>query len=198
MKAWVWTGLAVLSIAAVATGCAATRAGYATAPHVVVRRDGAFEIRDYPALQLAQTSMDRGENGGFMRLFDFISGKNEAGEKIAMTTPVFMERAPGGETGSMAFVLPEGKSRPPSPSRTNVWIREVAAGRFAAHRFPAPRPDAVRETAATGALREWLAKEGLQAVGDPVFAYFDPPWIPRWFRRNEVMLRLRESAGTAR
>jgi hypothetical protein len=34
----------------------------------------------------------------------------------------------------------------------------------------------------------------MTAEGKAMFAYFDPPWIPRWFRRNEVMLRV----GTGR
>jgi hypothetical protein len=26
--------------------------------------------------------------------------------------------------------------------------------------------------------------------GDPVFAYYDPPWTPAFLRRNEVMFRI--------
>jgi hypothetical protein len=28
----------------------------------------------------------------------------------------------------------------------------------------------------------------LVATGEPVFAYYDPPWTPGFMRRNEVMI----------
>ncbi len=31
---------------------------------------------------------------------------------------------------------------------------------------------------------------GLQTVGEPVFAFYDPPWTLPFFRRNEVMVEL--------
>jgi hypothetical protein len=35
-----------------------------------------------------------------------------------------------------------------------------------------------------------MAGQGLKTVSAPVYGYFDPPWIPNFLRRNEVMLRL--------
>lgn len=190
MKPWIWVGIAAVTLGMGVTGCTVTRAGYGTAAHTVVRTDGKFEVRDYAPLRLAETSMGRDENGGFSRLFDFISGKNAASQKIAMTTPVLMERGSGSQSGSMAFVLPQDLQSPPTPSQTNVWVRELPGGRFAVHRFAAPRPDPKREGAAATTLRTWMEQENLSPTGEPIFAYFDPPWIPRWFRRNEVMLRV--------
>ena len=190
MKPWIWVGIAAVTLGMGVTGCTVTRAGYKSAAHRVVRTDGKFAVRDYPALRLAETSMGEGENGGFKHLFNFISGKNDSSQKIAMTTPVFMERSSGSQPGSMAFVLPEDLQQPPSPSQTNVWLRERTGGRFAVYRFAAPRPDPKREAAAATALRTWMEQEQLSSTGEPIFAYFDPPWIPRWFRRNEVMLRV--------
>ena len=63
-------------------GCQATRSGYESAPYQVVRTDGKFELRDYPALTVVETPMARGGNeadGSFMRLFRFITG-GERGE----------------------------------------------------------------------------------------------------------------------
>jgi hypothetical protein len=190
MKPWIWVGMVVVTVAIGATGCTFTRAGYKSAAHTVVRTDGKFEVRDYAPLRLAETSMSGDENGGFSRLFNFISGKNASSQKIAMTTPVFMERPVGSQSGSMAFVLPEDLQQPPTPSQTNIWLREVPGGRFAVHRFAAPRPDPKREAIAASELRVWMEQEKLGPTGEPIFAYFDPPWIPRWFRRNEVMLRV--------
>ena len=66
-------------------GCQATRAGYESAPYKMGCTDGKFEFRDYPALTVVKTSMARGGNeadGSFNRLFRFITGGNEAKQKI--------------------------------------------------------------------------------------------------------------------
>ena len=38
-------------------GLQATRAGYESAPYEVVRSNGMFEVRDYPALRVVETPM---------------------------------------------------------------------------------------------------------------------------------------------
>ena len=83
-----------------------SRAATETPEYKVVRTDGKFEIRDYPALMLAGTSMEGAEmNGSFRRLFGFISGKNEGAEKIEMTAPVLIGTA--AEKRTMSFIMPK-------------------------------------------------------------------------------------------
>ena len=80
-------------MAFVLLGCYTAKAGYETAAYTVVRKDGKFELRDYPVMTVVETPMGRSGNtadGSFMRLYHFITGRNEAKQKIAMTTPVFM------------------------------------------------------------------------------------------------------------
>ena len=73
-----------LSLAALtgllAVGCGTVRAGYETAPYQVVRADGKFELRDYPALVWVETSV-HGSDDSFMRLFRFIGGDVEIIER---------------------------------------------------------------------------------------------------------------------
>ena len=57
-------------------------------------------MRDYPALTVVAMPMAgsrNGDDGSFMRLLGFITGKNEAKHKIALTTPVLMS---GSETNA--------------------------------------------------------------------------------------------------
>ena len=62
-----------------------SRAATETPDYKVIRTDGKFEIRDYPALTIATTPMEGAEmNGGFGKLFRFITGSNEGSEKIAI------------------------------------------------------------------------------------------------------------------
>jgi len=173
-------------------GCKVTRSGYESAPYQVVRADGKFQVRDYPALTVVETPMAAGSrdgsDGSFMRLFRFITGGNEAKQKIAMTTPVFMS---GGETNAtMAFVLP-AKMRAgevPKPSDGSVTVRELLAGRFAVLRYSGGR-NAKNEAKQLERLKTWMEAQGLSSNAPPVYGYFDPPWTPAFLRRNEVMLR---------
>jgi len=68
-----------------------SRAATETPEYKVIRTDEKFEVRDYPALSLATSPMAAdGMNGGFGNLFRFITGTNEAKEKIEMTSPVLI------------------------------------------------------------------------------------------------------------
>lgn len=181
---------AALCAALVAAGCQATRAGYETAPYRVLRHEGRFEVREYPALTLVQTpTTGGGADGGFMRLFRYISGRNATGRKIAMTTPVMM--AGGAAGGSMAFVLPASVAAvdAPAPADPEVTIRRTEPGRFAVYRYRGGRgPEYEAQSGAK--LGEWLKAKALAPRGEAVYAYFDPPWIPAFLRRNEAMLPL--------
>jgi DNA gyrase inhibitor GyrI len=162
----------------------------------VVRAHDEFEVRDYPALSVVETPMaqDRsGSNGSFNRLFRFISGGNEAKQKIAMTTPVFMS---GPQTnGTMAFVMPAKMKAGdvPKPSDDSVKVRELAAGRFAVLRYHGGR-SASNETEALQRLQTWMKSEGLKELSPPIYGYFDPPWTPAFLRRNEVMVQTQPEA----
>ena len=168
--------------------CQTSRSGYKSAPYAVVRSDGNFELRDYPALSVVETPMiDGGSGGSFSRLFRFITGGNATKQKIAMTTPVFMSGSGSGNT--MAFVMPSGIGNLPHPDDASVTSRTLPAGRFAVLRFSGNR-NIQRETEHLDCLRGWVASNGYHVSAPPVYAYFDPPWTPSFLRRNEVMLRI--------
>jgi DNA gyrase inhibitor GyrI len=181
--------LVTILLAWLKAGGTTARAGYATAPYKVVRTDGKFELRDYPVLTVAETPM-RGADNAFMRLFHFIGGKNATQQKIAMTTPVFISHA-GGTNAAMAFVMPEklGTNGVPQPTESGVVVKRVPAGRFAVLHFSGWRSEK-NSAEALAQLTAWLAREKITTTGEPVFAYFDPPWTLPFWRRNEVMLRV--------
>jgi len=190
MSNWIYIVIVMAAGLALA-GCKTTRSGYDSAPYQVARTAGEFEIRDYPALTVVETPMARSGNsadGGFNRLFRFITGSNEAKQKIAMTTPVFMSGDVSNAT--MAFVMPAKLTaeQVPKPSDGSVTIRELEPGRFAVLRFSGGR-NAENESETLNRLKAWITEQGLKAVSAPVYGYFDPPWTPAFLRRNEVMLR---------
>jgi hypothetical protein len=167
-----------------------SRAATETPDYQVIRTDGNFEIRDYPALTIATTPMnDGGMNGGFGQLFRYITGKNEGAEKIEMTSPVLIDTGKDGKT--MSFIMPRKtvEKGVPKPAGDSVSLGKVEAARFAVLRFPGGRTTE-NEKAAIEKLTAWLEGQKIAGKGDPMFAYYDPPWTPVFLRRNEVMIRI--------
>ncbi len=171
---------------------------YESAEYTVLEKSDAYEIREYPDLMLAATNMkaDRQrEDGSFMRLFRYISGDNDNSQKVAMTTPVFMESESNRTDGQMGFVLPAevASSRVPEPNSERVEIKKRAGGLFAVIRFNG-RMNRESVESAEASLREWIASKGLVAAEQFESAGYDPPWTPGRFRRNEVLIRLLPTA----
>lgn len=182
----VLTGSAVWTVSA--------RAGYASADYRVVQADGNIEIREYPDLMLAsvETRINaNGRDGSFMKLFRYISGNNDAEQKIAMTTPVFMEGEDNGKGGQMGFVLPKqvASSGIPNPKASDVNIRKRQGGRFAVIRF-AGRMDNEKMKSREKELRSWMESKGFIGAKEAEAASYDPPFTPGPLRRNEVLIRL--------
>ncbi len=172
------------------------RAAYESAEYTIVESEGAFEIRDYPDLKLVSTEMrfeSQGSDGSFMRLFRYISGANEAEQKIAMTTPVFMETGEKESKGQMGFVIPKevALNGAPSPTSEQVRIRERKGGRFAVVRFSG-RMDAKKADVAEAKLRKWIEQKGFVAHEESETAGYDPPFTPGPLRRNEILIRLKD------
>ena len=168
-------------------GCSKSK--YETPDYQVVEKDGAFEIRDYPALTVVSTPMQkRGEDGSFMKLFRFISGRNEHSQKISMTTPVLMT---GTESGTMSFIVPKDVAEHgvPAPSSPDVTVSTKPAARYAVYRFSGPSKPEPSE-AASKKLLSWATSKNLPISGSPLYAYYNPPWTPGFMRRNEVLIHL--------
>ncbi len=170
-----------------------SRAATETVDYALVEAEGKFEIRDYPALTVATTTMEgEGMNGSFGQLFRFITGSNAGAEKIDMTTPVLIDA--GKDRKTMSFIMPRNAVAKgvPTPAGGSVALGKVEAGRFAVLRFEGERT-AENEQAAIGKLKAWLVAKKLSGTGDPIFAYYDPPWTPTFLRRNEVMMRIEKT-----
>ncbi len=168
-----------------------SRFAYESPAYTVLEKDGAFEIREYPAMTVAASPMDnpdpmQGET--FMRLFRYISKGNEAEQKIAMTTPVFMT---GGEDGEMAFVVPRevAAEGAPQPKSDKVSVREMEGGKVAVYRYRGGWSEE-ESRAARKTLADWVKARGLTTRGDYFGAGYDPPFTPPAMRRNEVLVRI--------
>jgi hypothetical protein len=180
----------------------------------IVIDDGAFQVRDYPPLVVAQTPIagDRGQagNAGFRILAGYIFGANtrresiamtapvmqssETGEKIAMTAPVSQTR--NGDAWVVQFVMPSDRTLEtlPIPDDPRVTLAVAPARRVAVVRFSgwANDRDFQRKSAE---LDQWVRNRGLRVIGPASLAQYDAPWTLGPLRRNEVMLPVETPAA---
>ncbi|TCT23846.1 SOUL family heme-binding protein [Thiobaca trueperi] len=177
-----------------------------TPAYQVVAQDGPFEIRDYPALVVAEVTR-RGErrealSAGFSPLAGYIFAKERAGDRVAMTAPVTQQRAeriamtaPVTQSQDadgewvVQFIMPAGYKLDtlPAPATDEVRLREMPAQRRAVVRFSGRTTDdliAAQETA----LRDWLKARDLRPLAAPVYAYYNDPFTPGFLRRNEILM----------
>jgi hypothetical protein len=173
---WVAGGAGLLAAGAVGLW-AYTKLTIETPPYSVAERDGAVEIRDYPAMTVAEvtTTGDRNEavRAGFRPLARYIFAREREGEKIAMTAPVTQERiAEGAAEWKVRFVMPRRYTLDdlPRPAGSEVRLIETEPARMAAIRFSGDWRDARLEQK-EGELRRWLEARGLEAAGAAVYAY---------------------------
>ncbi len=172
----------------------------------VLEQDGAFELRAYPSQLIAETEVrsdfDSAGGAAFRRLLGYISGRNRPREKIAMTAPVTQVAAGtsiamtapvtqvgGGDSYRVAFLMPAGYTAAslPLPLDSSISIREVPARTLAAWRYSG-RWTRARYEDMERALREALIAKHLRAIGPPIFARYDAPFVPWPLRRNEVLI----------
>jgi DNA gyrase inhibitor GyrI len=168
--------------------------------------DGDHQIRDYPALTVAETVVNgpRREalGEGFRILADYIFAKSREGEKLPMTVPVMQD---GGDPMASdpplfdddlegawrtRFVMPAGRSRDELPATPEgVELVELPARKVAVVSFGGRATDDLLKEQ-EDRLRGWLAKRGERSSGEPEYAFYNSPMIPGPLRRNEVWLAL--------
>jgi hypothetical protein len=193
MKAarWIAAGAGLAAV-----GAAAAYAQYRQTEQpdfTLVRADEDFELRDYPALVVAEVSnagtRESASGPSFRRLAAYIFGQDRpaGGEKIAMTAPVLQDETRPGEW-RMRFVMPSKytlATLPPAPA--DITLTETPARRMAAIRFAgngSGRDLALMEAR----LRDWMMAQRLIPAGEAEYAFYDAPMVPGPLRRNEVLI----------
>ena len=163
--------------------------------YAAVETDDAIEVRDYPALVVAETVTpgDRlsALNEGFEALSDYISarrrGAGAKGERIAMTAPVLTDRTERGQWRTR-FIMPARYTLESLPEpAAGVNTATIPARRLAAIRFSGTAGDeALAEQERQ--LRVWLAQHGYTADGPAEYAFYNSPFVAPPLRHNEVLV----------
>lgn len=160
------------------------------ARYEVLNKIGKIEIRSYPPLVIAK--VDGYGDNGFNLLFRFISGNNRQKSDIVMTAPVVSEQiamtAPVlSETGSIAFIMPEGFTleTTPEPLDDRVKIVEVPNRVVAALRFSGRWSNSIFKKKAEELLEE-IKNAGIRVAGQVFSMRYNGPFTPWFLLRNEV------------
>ena len=121
-------------------------------------------------------------------------GITQSRETIAMTAPVTQSKSSektDDNTWIVRFVMPAKHDLEtlPKPATGDVRLKLVPATRRATVRFSGVATDALIARQEVR-LREWVGTGGLKAAGPPTYAYYNAPFTPGPFRRNEVWIEL--------
>lgn len=180
----------------------------------LIEKEGAYEIREYPSLLIAEVIVDgtmrEASSKGFRLLADFIFGNNQSqtggsekikmtapvttsasSEKIAMTAPVSVQKQTEG--WRVAFTMPQHYSLRtlPKPNNPKVIIKEIANKRMAVLTFSGiATEDKTQQKMAE--LTNWVHQKQLKAMSLPELARYNPPWTLPFMRRNEVMIEVED------
>lgn len=168
-------------------------ANYESPDYKVVEKEGNLELRTYESFSLIKyTSVnDPYADGAFQTLFKYIQGDNESKATIAMTVPVFQDFLEHGIT--MSFVVPQKYwVGIPKPNHPDLKIVDFEAGLYAVVRFKGSQSIRNMRQHQTELL-VWLKKKDLSLQSDLIGAFYNPPFMPPFLRRNELMVRVKRS-----
>jgi effector-binding domain-containing protein len=166
--------------------------------YTLVRQDGDFELRDYPALTVAEVRRTgyrkQALSAGFSPLARYIFAKERPGEKIAMTAPVIQQpaasdsAAAGASQWTVGFIMPKDavSAGLPDPANADVRLTELPPRRVAAVRFSGRTTDE-RSAEQRKRLEDWIRAQGLSMRSEPIYAYYNDPLTPGPLRRNEIL-----------
>jgi DNA gyrase inhibitor GyrI len=188
---WIAAGL---GIAAIGVAAVYAQSRNTEEPEfALLRADGDFELRDYPALVVAEVTSSgdrqRASGASFRRLaaYIFAQDRPQGGERIAMTAPVLQDETAPNEW-RMRFVMPSKYTLATLPSApADIALTEMPARRMAAVRFAGN--GSARDLALMEArLRDWMIGQRIMPAGSAEYAFYDAPMVPGALRRNEVLI----------
>jgi len=179
-----------------------------TPKYSVIRKENEIEIRHYPATIQAEVVIDEKEyrsaiTKGFSFLAGYIFGNNVSKQKIEMTSPVQASQSEkiamttpvtvtGESSFTVAFIMPSAYTLEtlPQPKDSQVHFRLIPARSLAAIRFSGFfRQGTIQKNKQR--LGRWLEEQSIETEGDFIVAGYNPPWVPGFLARNEVLIPIK-------
>ena len=161
---------------------------YEEVNYETIKTNKVYEIRKYSD-RLAIETVTSNQDSSFRKLFNYISGNNEANEEIKMTTPVTQIKKKGNMT--MQFYLPSkfNKDNAPSPSNPDVKILNIKGGYYAVITYSGRSSDK-NFIKHKDILENELKKDDISILSPPIRATYNGPFTLPMLRRNEAMFEI--------
>lgn len=174
----------------------------------IISSDKNIEIRRYAPIIIAEVAVqgprEEAISDGFRLLADYIFGNNTATQKIAMTAPVSQQvnqkiamTAPvqqqlSGDAWKVSFVMPSEYTIEtlPKPNNPSVMLREIPKKEYIVVRFSG-RSSNENIAKHEKQLMDYIEAHKIDAMGSPIYAFYNPPWTLPFLRRNEIMLEIK-------
>jgi len=163
---------------------------YETPKYDILLKENEFEIREYVDFFVVEyeNSKDPEIQEGFRTLFKYISNDNVDKEKISMTVPVIQQEFR--ENKKMAFVVPKKfGTEIPKPNNPNVEVKKFDKGLFAVIRYSGFSNES-KETRMKEKLEKWILEKNYIIESNFMLAFYNPPFVPPMFRKNEIWVRV--------
>jgi effector-binding domain-containing protein len=179
-----------------------------TPKYSVLKKQNDIEIRQYSGYIQAEVDVTEKRyksaiEKGFNILAGYIFGNNISkqkiemtapvqayqSEKIAMTTPVTVA---GEDRFTVAFIMPSEYTLDtlPQPKDDRIQFNLIPAHKMAAIRFSGYfKHDRIQKNKQRLSL--WLKEQGIETEGDFIIAGYNPPWVPGFLARNEVLIKIK-------
>lgn len=175
-----------------------------------------IQIRAYEPMIQAQVVVDGARKEairtGFLLVADYIFGNNESkkredpefseeeggrNEKISMTAPVLQQAKDDHKSEKaekiwiVSFVMPQSHTLDtlPTPNDSRVQLISLPAKRFVVIRFSGLADDESINSH-LDKLSQYVTDHKLKVTGEPLFAFYNPPWTLPVLRRNEILWEL--------
>ena len=182
----------------------------------LIQKDGSIELRQYDNMLVATTYVNDNRssaiNTGFKRLAGYIFGRHKAADQgnIPMTAPVIQKKKANQQPSNISMTAPVIQSRADNSANTdNQWeVAFVMPQKFNKENIPQPidknislttkKPQQYLTIQFTGLinskklarkanqLKQYAQQHKINITGEPIMAFYDPPWIFPWLKRHEI------------
>lgn len=178
------------------------------AQYKVLLKEDNVEVRQYKPYIVAETlvneTFEEAGSKAFNLLFDYISGKNQSqqeiamtapvsqtGQKIDMTAPVSQQKTDNGWW--VSFMMPASFTLDslPKPNNPNVSLKKYPAQLMASIEYSGFWSES-NYLDNKSKLENWITQQGYKPMGSATWARYNAPFTPWFLRRNEVLIPVAE------
>ena len=156
-----------------------------------------FQLRQYPemlfASVIAQGNREKSISEGFSVLVNYILGKNHSKRKIKMQAPVTQQACDEG--WQISFLMPAyyDITDLPKPNDERIQLRVLPPQNYIVYRFNGKVNDDFLQQELSH-FKKFLNRQDFKVVGEPIYAFYSPPWTISFLRHNEIWFLVEEQA----